>query len=361
MGVMTGPDDAALARAAQAGDAASMGVLFERHRARLHAVAVGMLGHGSDAEDCVQDTIVIAMRRIGELREPAAVGGWLVAIVVNVCRAQLRRPTRELPGADAAELRGALDTVRGDRGARRAARLGLDGVGAPARASAGRRHAAPLLDRQLVLRDRRHLRRSGRDRAQPPQRGPSRLADELLPTATAAHTDGDTVRAWSLAAGAALLAFQRSGDAALLESVFSPRRRVPDGRPRRAPRPHRPRHRAGARLRRRRHRAPAARHPRRARRDHRARCSRARPSSRCTAHPPSPRSTSTTPAAPTGSSPTTRHARGERVEGIPRRIPPDPLWRGHRASFERGPAHRGEGFPLRDALAPADGTPKPAP
>ena len=42
---MTGPDDATLARAAQAGDATSLGLLFERHRARLHAVAVGMLGH----------------------------------------------------------------------------------------------------------------------------------------------------------------------------------------------------------------------------------------------------------------------------------------------------------------------------
>ena len=75
--VMTGPDDAVLARAAQAGDAASMGVLFERHRARLHAVAVGMLGHGSDAEDAVQDTIVIAMRRSASYASrPPSAAGW---------------------------------------------------------------------------------------------------------------------------------------------------------------------------------------------------------------------------------------------------------------------------------------------
>ena len=75
-------------------------MLFERHRARLHAVAAGMLGHGPDAEDAVQDAIVIAMRRIGDLREPAAAGGWLATIVVNVCRARLRRPPHELPTAD---------------------------------------------------------------------------------------------------------------------------------------------------------------------------------------------------------------------------------------------------------------------
>ena len=50
----------------------------------------------------------------------------------------------------------------------------------------------------------------------------ARLADELLATAAAAHTDASRSRGWSLAAGAAMLAFQRSGDQALLDSVFSP-------------------------------------------------------------------------------------------------------------------------------------------
>lgn len=117
---MTGPDDAALARAAQAGDAAGLGALFERHRARLHAVAVGMLSHGPDADHAVQDAILIALRRVGELREPAAAGGWLVAILVNVCRAQLRRPAHQRPDTDAVETRGTIDGA-GERGARRAA------------------------------------------------------------------------------------------------------------------------------------------------------------------------------------------------------------------------------------------------
>ena len=219
---MTGPDDAVLARAAQAGDAASMGMLFERHRARLHAVAVGMLGHGSDAEDCVQDTIVTAMRRIGELREPAAIGGWLVAIVVNVCRAQLRRSTRELPGTDPAELRGALDTVEEtvERGALRDwVWTALERLPEPQRVVVMLRHfssassysaIAEICDVPIgTVRSRLNAARA-------------RLADELLTTASAAHTDGDRVREWSLAAGAALLAFQHSGDQRLLESAFSP-------------------------------------------------------------------------------------------------------------------------------------------
>ncbi|HYZ80193.1 MAG TPA: sigma factor [Solirubrobacteraceae bacterium] len=89
-------DDAALVRIAQTGDPIGLGVLLERHRARLHAVALAMLGHGPDAEDAVQETFVIALQRIGELREPAAAGAWLTTVQTNVCRARRRRPDREL-------------------------------------------------------------------------------------------------------------------------------------------------------------------------------------------------------------------------------------------------------------------------
>ena len=73
---MSQPDDASLVRAAQAGDNVSLGTLLERHRALLLAVAVGMLGHGPQAEDAVHDTFVLALRRIG-LGEvvPAEVAG----------------------------------------------------------------------------------------------------------------------------------------------------------------------------------------------------------------------------------------------------------------------------------------------
>ena len=82
--------DAELARSAQGGDAASLGILLERHRASLYAVALRMLGHGPHAEDAVQDASLIALRSIDRLREPEAVGGWLHGILRNVCLRQLR-------------------------------------------------------------------------------------------------------------------------------------------------------------------------------------------------------------------------------------------------------------------------------
>ncbi len=88
--------DAELARAAQSGDAASLGVLLERHRASLYALALRFLGHGPDAQDAVQDAFLIALRTIDGLREPEAVVGWLRGIVRNVCLRRLRERQGEI-------------------------------------------------------------------------------------------------------------------------------------------------------------------------------------------------------------------------------------------------------------------------
>ncbi|WFE99744.1 sigma-70 family RNA polymerase sigma factor [Micromonospora sp. WMMD964] len=91
--------DAELVALAQAGDAAALGALLARHEAGMRAVAVSILGYGPDAEDAVQDAMLMALRRIGELRDPSAVGPWLRAIVRNNSRMTLRRP-RAVPVAE---------------------------------------------------------------------------------------------------------------------------------------------------------------------------------------------------------------------------------------------------------------------
>ncbi|MEH1165305.1 sigma-70 family RNA polymerase sigma factor [Micromonospora sp. CPCC 205539] len=91
--------DAELVLLAQAGDAAAFGVLLARHEAGMRAVALSLLGYGPDAEDAVQDAMVVALRRIGDLRDPSAVGPWLRTIVRNNSRMALRGPA-PLPVAD---------------------------------------------------------------------------------------------------------------------------------------------------------------------------------------------------------------------------------------------------------------------
>ncbi|MFJ4847212.1 MULTISPECIES: RNA polymerase sigma factor [unclassified Streptomyces] len=87
----------ALTRAAQAGDIVALGLLLEAHRPGMRAVALSILGPGPDADDAVQNAALTALRRIGDVRDPAAVGAWLRMIVRNACRSLLRASSRTVP------------------------------------------------------------------------------------------------------------------------------------------------------------------------------------------------------------------------------------------------------------------------
>ncbi|MCX5338713.1 RNA polymerase sigma factor [Streptomyces atratus] len=95
----TGPTDEELTRRAQAGEAGALGLLLARHQAPMRAVALSLLGSCPDVEDAVQEAALTALRRIGDVGDPAAVGAWLRAVVRNACRMRLRA-TRESPGLD---------------------------------------------------------------------------------------------------------------------------------------------------------------------------------------------------------------------------------------------------------------------
>ncbi len=90
------PTDAGLVIAAQAGDSGCLGLLLERHRARLYAAALRVLGHSPEAEDAVHDTFLIALRHIGDLKDSGAVVGWLHMVLHRCCLRQLRRRRGEV-------------------------------------------------------------------------------------------------------------------------------------------------------------------------------------------------------------------------------------------------------------------------
>ncbi|GGM83494.1 RNA polymerase sigma factor [Dactylosporangium sucinum] len=85
-----------LVYAAQAGDMAALGLLIAENRAGMMAAALSMLRDPAAAEDAVQDATIVAIRRIRDVRDPEAVGGWLCAVVRNICRMRIRE-SRTVP------------------------------------------------------------------------------------------------------------------------------------------------------------------------------------------------------------------------------------------------------------------------
>lgn len=87
----TAPTDAELVTAFRAGDAASLGLLLERHRPQLFATALRLLGFHPDAEDAVQETCLVAMQHVGSVRDPDVIGAWLQTVLRRACLQHLRR------------------------------------------------------------------------------------------------------------------------------------------------------------------------------------------------------------------------------------------------------------------------------
>lgn len=74
--------DEDLVRAAQAGNRAAFGHLYERHAAMVHGILLSRVPLEA-VEDLVQDVFVRAMPRIHSIREADHFGGWIAAIARN--------------------------------------------------------------------------------------------------------------------------------------------------------------------------------------------------------------------------------------------------------------------------------------
>ncbi|MET8622362.1 RNA polymerase sigma factor SigM [Kitasatospora sp. NPDC004669] len=105
-------DDAALLARHVAGDPEAFGLLVNRHRDRLWAVALRTLGDREEAADALQDALVSAFRAAAGFQGRSAVTTWLHRIVVNACLDRARRSaTRRTTPLDDDPQR--LDTLVG--------------------------------------------------------------------------------------------------------------------------------------------------------------------------------------------------------------------------------------------------------
>src|SRR4051812_4999916 len=82
--------DGALAERFADGDESAFGVLFERHRATVLAVCIGVLGSSHDAEDAAQDafaSLAVALRTA----PPRDLRAWLTRVARNAAIDVARR------------------------------------------------------------------------------------------------------------------------------------------------------------------------------------------------------------------------------------------------------------------------------
>src|SRR5688500_5392772 len=80
---------ARLVQQAQRGDSAAFASIHARFAGSVHAVLLARLSP-ADADDGLQETFVLAWKRLDALRDPDAVGPWLHAIARNVARDRRR-------------------------------------------------------------------------------------------------------------------------------------------------------------------------------------------------------------------------------------------------------------------------------
>jgi RNA polymerase sigma-70 factor (ECF subfamily) len=70
--------------------------VFSRYLPLLHRTAYRYLANAADAEDAVQDALLSAYKHLDQFRGQAQMSTWLVAIVRNCARMQLRRRPRQI-------------------------------------------------------------------------------------------------------------------------------------------------------------------------------------------------------------------------------------------------------------------------
>ncbi|MDH5590574.1 MAG: sigma-70 family RNA polymerase sigma factor [Gemmatimonadota bacterium] len=83
--------DGALVGLARQGDERAFSELVSRYMRAAYAVALSVTGRHEDAEDAAQESLLVALQRLEECREPERFAGWLMTIVRNRARNLVRR------------------------------------------------------------------------------------------------------------------------------------------------------------------------------------------------------------------------------------------------------------------------------
>jgi RNA polymerase sigma factor (sigma-70 family) len=111
--------------AARDGDQAALDALVEAYLPLVYNVVGRAMNGHPDVDDVVQETMLRAVRGIGELREPAAFRSWLVAIAITQVRSSYRDRLAQPPAVESPVMESAVPVP--DFADQTIDRLGLSG------------------------------------------------------------------------------------------------------------------------------------------------------------------------------------------------------------------------------------------
>ncbi|WP_437336617.1 RNA polymerase sigma factor [Sorangium sp. So ce394] len=86
-----GLDDGALVRALVAGEPWAAAAVWNRHAPKVFRIVARVLGPGADAEDLTQDVFASVFSKVPELRDPDALGSFIVSVTLRLLKWELRR------------------------------------------------------------------------------------------------------------------------------------------------------------------------------------------------------------------------------------------------------------------------------
>lgn len=93
---LSGREDIELVDAARNGDREAFAVLYHRFKSDVWSLAYLTMRSRHEAEDCVQETFVRALRALRRTPEISSVRAWLLTICRNVCLDRIRAATRHV-------------------------------------------------------------------------------------------------------------------------------------------------------------------------------------------------------------------------------------------------------------------------
>lgn len=81
-----------LVREAQTGNSKAFALVYSFYATDLYKFALWYTGNSADAQDCVQEAVLLSFKNITKLKKPSSFKSWLFKILSNVCKSKLINP-----------------------------------------------------------------------------------------------------------------------------------------------------------------------------------------------------------------------------------------------------------------------------